>query len=124
MKRIKVDLAELQAFACLAELRSFRAAADQLGLTGSAVSRAIARVEDRLGARLFDRDTRNVSLTPQGKALEQLTRRVLAEAHSALTEFDTYLSGSSGRVTLAGLPSIAASVLPGLIARFAAAHPG
>ena len=55
MKRINVDLAELQAFACLAELRSFRAAADKLGLTGSAVSRAIARIEDRLGTRLFDR---------------------------------------------------------------------
>ena len=123
MRRINVDLAELQAFACLAELRSFRAAADQLGLTGSAVSRAIARVEDRLGARLFDRDTRNVSLTPQGEALQQLTRRILAEAHSALTEFDAYLSARSGRVTLAGLPSIAASLLPGLIARFVAAHP-
>ena len=46
MKRINVDLAELQAFACLAEARSFRAAADHLGLTGSAVSRAIARIED------------------------------------------------------------------------------
>ena len=73
MKRINVDLAELQAFACLAELRSFRAAADKLGLTGSAVSRAIARIEDRLGTRLFDRDTRNVALTPQGAALQQLT---------------------------------------------------
>lgn len=123
MKRINVDLAELQAFACLAELRSFRAAADQLGLTGSAVSRAIVRIEDRLGARLFDRDTRNVALTPQGLALQQLTRRILAETQSALTEFDAYLSARSGRVTLAGLPSIAASLLPGLIARFVAAHP-
>lgn len=123
MKRINVDLAELQAFACLAEVRSFRAAADQLGLTGSAVSRAIARIEDRLGARLFDRDTRNVALTPQGEALQQLTRRILAEAQSALTEFDAYLAARRGRVTLAGLPSIAASVLPGLIARFVAAHP-
>ena len=123
MKRINVGLAELQAFACLAEVRSFRAAAEQLGLTGSAVSRAIARIEDRLGARLFDRDTRNVTLTPQGLALQQLTRRILAEAQSALTEFDAYLSARSGRVTLAGLPSIAASFLPGLIARFAASHP-
>ena len=123
MKRINVDLAELQAFACLAEARSFRAAADQLGLTGSAVSRAIARIEDRLGTRLFDRDTRNVALTPQGEALQQLTRRILAEAESALTEFDAYLSARSGRVTLAGLPSITASLLPGLIARFVATHP-
>ncbi len=123
MKRINVDLAELQAFACLAELRSFRAAADELGLTGSAVSRAIARIEDRLGTRLFDRDTRNVALTPQGAALQQLTQRILSEAESALTEFEAYLSARRGRVTLAGLPSITASLLPGLIARFLASHP-
>ena len=123
MKRINVDLAELQAFACLAELRSFRAAADELGLTGSAVSRAIARIEDRLGTRLFDRDTRNVALTPQGAALQQLTQRILSEAELALTEFEAYLSARRGRVTLAGLPSITASLLPGLIARFLASHP-
>ena len=123
MKRINVDLAELQAFACLAELRSFRAAADELGLTGSAVSRAIARIEDRLGTRLFDRDTRNVALTPQGAALQQLTQRILSEAESALTEFEAYLSARRGRVTLAGLPSITASLLPGLIVRFLASHP-
>ena len=123
MKRINVDLAELQAFASLAELRSFRAAADELGLTGSAVSRAIARIEDRLGARLFDRDTRNVALTPQGAALQQLTQRILTEAEAALTEFQAYLSARRGRVTLAGLPSITASLLPGLITRFLASHP-
>ena len=123
MKRINVDLAELQAFACLAELRSFRAAADELGLTGSAVSRAIARIEDRLGARLFDRDTRNVALTPQGAALQQLTQRILTEAEAALTEFQAYLSARRGRITLAGLPSITASLLPGLITRFLASHP-
>jgi LysR family carnitine catabolism transcriptional activator len=123
MKRINVGLAELQAFACLADLLSFRTAADELGLSASALSRSIARVEDRLGTRLFDRDTRNVALTPQGQALQQLTRRILDEAATALTEFDAYLAARRGRVTLAGLPSLTASLLPRLIARFLASHP-
>ena len=45
------------------------------------------------------------------------------EAEAALTEFEAYLSARRGRVTLAGLPSITASLLPGLITRFLASHP-
>lgn len=123
MKRINVDLSELQAFARLAELCSFRAAAETLGLSGPALSRLVARVEGKLGTRLFDRDTRNVALTPQGEALRLLTSRVLDEAATALTEFDAYLAARRGRVTIAGLPSVAASLLPGLVARFLASHP-
>ena len=123
MKRINVDLFELQAFARLAELRSFRAAAEELGLSSSALSRLVARVEDKLRARLFDRDTRNVALTPQGETLQHLTGRILNEAAAALTEFDAYLAARRGRVTLAGLPSVTASLLPLLVARFAADHP-
>ena len=123
MKRINVDLFELQAFARLAELRSFRAAAEELGLSSSALSRLVARVEDKLSARLFDRDTRNVALTPQGETLQHLTGRILNEAAAALTEFDAYLAARRGRVALAGLPSVTASLLPLLVARFAADHP-
>ena len=123
MKRINVDLFELQAFARLAELRSFRAAAEELGLSSSALSRLVARVEDKLRARLFDRDTRNVALTPQGETLQHLTGRILNEAAAALTEFDAYLAARRGRVALAGLPSVTASLLPLLVARFAADHP-
>jgi LysR family carnitine catabolism transcriptional activator len=123
MKRINVDLFELQAFARLAALRSFRAAAEELGLSGSALSRLIARVEDRLGTRLFDRDTRNVVLTPSGETLQQLTERILNEAATALTEFEAYLAARHGRVALAGLPSVTASLLPRLVAHFIALHP-
>ena len=123
MKRINVDLFELQAFAKLAELCSFREAAEELALSGSALSRLIARVEDKLGTRLFDRDTRNVALTPQGEALQHLTDRILNEAATALTEFDAYLAARRGRLVLAGLPSVTASLLPRIVARFVALHP-
>ena len=123
MKRINLNLAELQAFARLAEVGSFRAAADDVGLSGPALSRLIARVEDRLGARLFDRDTRNVRLTPAGRALVEITTRILREADCALMEFDSYLAARYGRVTLAGLPSVTAGLLPKIVARFAAERP-
>ncbi len=123
MKRINIDLFEFQAFANLAECRSFRVAAEQLGMSGPALSRLIGRLEKRLGTRLFDRDTRNVALTPQGETLRALTGRILSEAVAALSEFEGYLAARRGRVVLAGLPSVTASLLPQVIRRFLVAYP-
>lgn len=123
MKRINVNLFELQAFRQLAEMGSFRAASEEVGLSGPAFSRLIARIEERLDTRLFDRDTRNVRLTPQGEALLGLTGRILNETERALTEFDGYLAAHRGSITLAGLPSVTAGFLPGFVARFAAERP-
>jgi LysR family carnitine catabolism transcriptional activator len=123
MKRLNLDLFELQAFARLAEKESFRVAAEEVGLSGPALSRLIVRVEGKLGARLFDRETRNVRLTPQGRTLLGLTQRILNETASALTEFDMYLAAGRGHVTLAGLPSVTAGLLPSIVARFVAERP-
>ena len=123
MKRLNIDLFELQAFARLAQKESFRVAAEEVGLSGPALSRLIARVESKLGARLFDRDTRNVRLTPQGRTLFGLSQRILNETANALTEFDMYLAAGRGRVTLAGLPSVTAGLLPAIVARFVAERP-
>ncbi|MDD7971020.1 LysR family transcriptional regulator [Roseinatronobacter alkalisoli] len=123
MRRINLDLFELQAFVRLAEHGSFRAAAENVGLSGSALSRLIARIEEKLDARLFDRDTRNVELTPQGHRLLELSGRILAETEAALDEFDVFLAARRGQLTLAGLPSVTAGLLPPIIARFAADRP-
>jgi LysR family transcriptional regulator, carnitine catabolism transcriptional activator len=64
-----------------------------------------------------------VALTPQGEALRELARRILTEAETALTEFEAYLAARRGRITLAGLPSVTAGLLPRLIRRFLASHP-
>jgi LysR family transcriptional regulator, carnitine catabolism transcriptional activator len=123
MRRINLDLFELQAFVRLAERGSFRAAAEEVGLSGPALSRLIVRVEEKLDARLFDRDTRNVALTPQGSRLLELSGRILAETEAALDEFHVFLAARRGRLTLAGLPSVTAGLLPPIIARFAADRP-
>lgn len=123
MKRINLDLFELQAFVRLAEFKNFRGAAEAVGLSSSALSRLIARIEDKLDVRLFDRDTRNVELTPQGHRLLELGGRILAETETALDEFDVFLAARRGQLTLAGLPSVTAGLLPPIIARFAADRP-
>ena len=102
---------------------SFRAAAEALGLSPSALSRQIAGLEARLGSRLFDRDTRNVAPTTSGVALARLAERMLNTADDVMAEFDAHLSASHGRLTIAGLPSVTAGLLPGLLATFSDAHP-
>ena len=123
MRRTSLDTFELHAFVRLAELASFRATADEIGLSGPALSRMIARIEGRAGARLFDRNTRNVTLTPQGLRFLGLARRVLLETQEALDDFGAYLSARRGRVSMAGLPSVLAALLPPTIARFSRERP-
>ncbi len=61
-----VQLGSIELFCKAAELGSFTATAEALGLTQGAVSRSIARLEQRLGVRLFQRNTRSVRLTDDG----------------------------------------------------------
>ncbi len=76
-------LTGMAVFAKVAEAKSFTAAAQSLGLSKSAVSKQVARLEDRLGARLINRTTRRLSLTAAGDAFYERCARVLAEAEEA-----------------------------------------
>lgn len=76
-------LTGMAVFARVAEDKSFSAAARALGLSKSAVSKQVARLEDRLGARLINRTTRRLSLTAAGSAFYERCARVLAEAEEA-----------------------------------------
>lgn len=69
----------IDVFVCVAELGSFAAAADRLNLSSSAVSKGIARLEQRLGMRLFERTTRKLALTDAGTAFYRTCTRVLAD---------------------------------------------
>ncbi|MDE0058017.1 MAG: LysR family transcriptional regulator [Defluviicoccus sp.] len=70
-------------FVRVAQSTSFTEAARQLGLSASGVSRAIARLESRLGTRLVDRTTRRLSLTAEGSAFFERCRYILAELEAA-----------------------------------------
>jgi DNA-binding transcriptional LysR family regulator len=76
-------LSGMAVFAKVVETESFTAAASSLGMSKSAVSKAISTLEDRLGARLLNRTTRRLALTEIGRAFYERCARVVAEAEEA-----------------------------------------
>jgi DNA-binding transcriptional LysR family regulator len=78
------DINALRMFEKVASLKSFTAAARSLGMPKSNVSRAIARLEAELGARLFQRTTRDVVLTLTGQALLERSADIIANLDEAL----------------------------------------
>ena len=111
-------------FVALADEKHFTRAAQRCHLTQPAFSALIRQLEDSAGLRLFDRDTRNVELTAEGRVLEASARRLLADMELAMDDLRDHAAGRRGRVTLAALPSLAAGWLPGLLAGFRERHPG
>ena len=78
------DLNALSVFALVAEERSFKAAADRLGVTRSAISQTIQRLESSLGIALVQRTTRSVSLTEAGERLHLEIAPAVAEMRAAV----------------------------------------
>jgi DNA-binding transcriptional LysR family regulator len=93
-------LSGITTFVLAAEAGSFAQAAERLGVTRSAVGKSIARIEQRLGARLFHRTTRRQSLTDDGQAYYERCVRALAELEAAEAAFDTGRREPTGRLRL------------------------
>ncbi len=115
---------QLRAFVALADEKHFTRAAQRCHLTQPAFSALIRSLEDSAGLRLFDRNTRHVELTAEGKVLDASARRLLADMDLAMGDLRDLAARRRGRVTLAALPSLAAGWLPDLLARFRHEHPG
>lgn len=117
------DFNLLRFFLAVAKAQNFRAAADHLGVTRSAVSQGVRRLEDSLGIALVQRSTRNVRLTEAGEALHRQIAEPLSTVGAALEE--AAVEGPSRGVLRVAVTSIAERFLSGpLIGSFAAAHPG
>jgi DNA-binding transcriptional LysR family regulator len=120
---MKIDLNLLPLFLAVAEEHNFRAAADRLGVTRSAVSQGVRRLEDAFGTALVMRTTRSVRLTEEGERLRDALSRPLSDIGTAL-EGVTAENAPRGLLRITAT-SIAEQFLSGpLIASFAAAHPG
>jgi len=117
------NLAALAVFCAVAETRGFRAAAERLGVTRSAVSQTIRKLEERVGIALVRRTTRSVSLTEAGERLHATVAPALAEIEAAVVASTDLREHPRGHLRLA-VSSIAEGFISGpLLASFAEAHP-
>jgi len=117
------DLNALAVFAVVAEERNFRAAADRLGVTRSAVSQTVQRLEESLGTALLLRTTRSVSLTEVGEHIHLAIAPAIADMRVALEKTELIRGQPRGRLRLA-VSSIAERFLSGpFLAAFAEANP-
>src|SRR5919106_3553237 len=117
-----MELSELRVFLKVASERSFSRAAMKLHRTQPAVSQSIRRIEDSLGERLFDRATKDATLTEAGRLLREYADRLLRlseEAESAVRDLKDL---RRGRVLIGCNEASVHAVLP-LIERFRLAHP-
>ena len=117
-----MQLQDLKAFVTVAEERSFSVAARKLHRTQPAVSQAIRRVEEDLGDRLFDRSSRNGTLTEAGVLLLEHARRLLRMADEAQAAVRELHQVRRGRVVIGANEAAVHSVLP-YLREYAAAHP-
>jgi DNA-binding transcriptional LysR family regulator len=120
---METDLAGITVFVTVAEARSFRAASERLGVTRSAVSQTIRRLEERMGVALVQRTTRSVHLTEAGERLYQAVRPALEDVSTAIKSVGELRDQPSGMLRLT-VSSIAERFLSGsLLAGFLEAYP-
>jgi LysR family transcriptional regulator of gallate degradation len=118
-----MDLRSVAYFAAVAERGTMRGAAAQLGISQPALTKAIRRLEDEVGAVLFDRQPRGVALTGYGHTLLRHARNVQASLKEAHQEMAALRAGIAGRIRIGAGPSWERGVLPQAITRFTAAQP-
>ncbi|EOI5729342.1 LysR family transcriptional regulator [Cronobacter malonaticus] len=111
----------IEAFVKVAEKGSFAAAARQLNLSPSAVSKLVARTEDALGTVLFNRNTRSLSLTPEGQLFLKRGRVILSEMAAARADIAAAAGTPRGQLKIS-MPNITSFFLP-LIGGFQDAYP-
>lgn len=117
------DLNAMLVFARVVEARSFSAAATRMGVSKSAVSKQVSRLEDRLGARLLNRTTRRLSLTEIGAAFYERCARIAAEAEEAELAVTRLHQEPRGTLRVNAPQSFASRHLSPLLPEFLAAHP-
>ena len=117
----RMEISQLRQFLAVSDRENFTRAAEDVGLSQSALSRSIARLEAELGQPVFERKTRKLSLTSAGLLLQKRANQIIAIAENTKAEITD--DGESGRIRLAAIPTIAPFYLPQLLKCFADEHP-
>ena len=119
----RVSVRQLRLVATVAEVGTMVRAGEAIGMTQSAVTKAIRDLEIDLGVDLFDRGNRGVTPTIYGEALVSHARRVLAQLEHAAEEIDDLAHGAGGRVAIGTLLAASAWLLPRAITQLRAERP-
>ncbi|WP_281017120.1 MULTISPECIES: LysR family transcriptional regulator [unclassified Minwuia] len=117
------DLSAMAVFAAIAEAGSLTQAAERLSLSKSAVSKQLSRLEERLGARLVNRNTRQVSLTEVGIVYFDFCARILEEAEAAEAAVANLQDAPRGRLRVNAPMSFGTMHLAAALTGFANAYP-
>jgi len=114
----KSGLVELEAVAAVARRGNFRAAAEELGMSSSALSHAVAGLEARLGVRLFNRTTRSVSLSAAGEQFVETIAPALSEIHRAMEGVNTHRAKPMGTLRLNSSVGAARQILTPIVLEY------
>ena len=120
--RINFDFTDLQVFLTLAELGSFQRAAEQMSISQSAITRRIQKLEHALGITLFERTTRTLKLSQQGRHFRPRAESILDDANEAVNALVDHSSQFEHQkntiITVAAIPTTTYDLLPQIIKQF------
>src|SRR5690606_38876317 len=113
---MNVSPRELKVFIALASSLSFSETADEFFVSQPTMTKLVRGLEEKLAVRLFQRTTRHVALTHDGRELLKIAARVMNDFEAGLTEISEAVRRRTHHLSIAALPSFAATVLPDLVA--------
>jgi LysR family carnitine catabolism transcriptional activator len=122
-KLMHVSSRQLLAFLEVVRLRSISKAAEQMPMSQSGMSMLIKDLEDQIGARLFDRNPRSVTLTDSGRELLPVAQRIVQELRDLSSTIEGTEAATQSRLTVAATPMVTMSLLPDIVRGFTDSHP-
>src|SRR5215472_8065387 len=118
---VRIEPNDLATFLAIARHGSFRKAADEIGVTPSALSHGLRALEDQLSVRLFHRTTRSVALTEAGERLRERVAPAFRDIDDALEDLNSFRDAPTGTLRINAPPVSTEYVLLPMITRFLAA---